>query len=372
LATTSEAQLRSAALDAARRLAADGKLADAEQALARILEATPDFAVARLNLATVLERLGRRRDALLEYYRAIVAAQMKGLWLNEASTPPWLRDHVRYAMRFVETGRRELFRESIEPLRAKYGADELRRVDQALAFFVGDIPRQFADPRQRPKFLYFPDLAPRPYLDTARVPWLAELEKHTDDIRTEAQAMLASPEGLEPFLTFSRPEQEKLYLQSTQGKPAWDAFFFYRHGEHYADNARRCPGTTAVLESLPLARIRDHAPEICFSVLTPGTHILPHHGVTNTRLVSHLPLIVPPDCALRVGGEEHVWQEGRTVLFDDTFEHEAWNRGTRLRVVLILDLWHPELTEIERLAITDLVTSIGDFNRAGKADQPWM
>lgn len=367
MSASSDAQLRSAALDAARRLAAEGRLTDAEQALARILEATPEFAVARLNLASVLERMSRPREALLEYFRAIVSAQMKGLWLNEASTPPWLRDNVTYAMRYVEAGRGRLFRESIEPVRAKYGASELRRVDKALAFFLGEVPREFPDARQRPKFLYVPDLAPRPYLDTASVPWLADLEAHTDEIRTEAQAMLASPEGLEPFLTFSKPEQEKLYLQSTQGKPAWDAFFFYRHGEHHADNARRCPNTTAVLESFPLARIRNHAPEICFSVLTPGTHILPHHGVTNTRLVAHLPLIVPPDCALRVGGEEHVWQEGRSVLFDDTFEHEAWNRSTRLRVVLIMDLWHPELTEIERLALTDLVTAIGDLNRAGKA-----
>lgn len=366
MATNPDAQARSAALDAARRLAAEGRLTDAQQALARILESTPEFAVARLNLANVLERMSRPRDALLEYFRAIISAQMKGLWLNEASTPPWLRDSVTHAMRFVEAGRRQLFRDSIEPLRAKYGAGELHRVDNALAFLLREVGREFADARQRPKFLYFPDLAPRPYLDTASVPWLADLEAHTDEIRTEAQAMLASPEGLEPFLTFSKPEQEKLHLQSTQGKPAWDAFFFYRHGEHYPDNARRCPRTTAFLESLPLARIREHAPEICFSVLTPGTHILPHHGVTNTRLVAHLPLIVPPDCALRVGGEEHVWQEGRSVLFDDTFEHEAWNRGPRLRVVLIMDLWHPELTEIERLAVTELVTAIGDFNRAGR------
>lgn len=359
-------EARSAALDAARRLATEGKLTDAEQALARILEVTPQFAVARLNLANVLERQGRPRDALLEYVRAIIAAQTKGLWLNEASTPPWLRDDVTYAMRFVEGGRRELFRESLEPLRAKYGAGELRRVDKALAFLLGEIPRNFPDARQRPKFLYFPDLAPRPYLDTSSVPWLAELEAHADEIRTEAQAMLASPGGLEPFLRFSRPEQEKLYLQSTEGKPAWDAFFFYRHGQRHDDNARRCPKTSALLESLPLARIHEHAPEICFSVLTPGTHILPHHGVTNTRLVAHLPLIVPPDCALRVGGEEHVWQEGRTVLFDDTFEHEAWNRSGQLRVVLITDLWHPELTEVERLAVTDLVVAVGEFNRAGR------
>jgi aspartate beta-hydroxylase len=100
-----------------------------------------------------------------------------------------------------------------------------------------------------------------------------------------------------------------------------------------------------------------------FSVLTPGTHILPHRGVTNSRLVVHLPLIVPDDCAIVVGGETHVWQEGRVMIFDDTFEHEAWNRSAQTRGVLILDVWNPYLDDAERDALSLLVPAIGDFNR---------
>ncbi|MDQ6646330.1 MAG: aspartyl/asparaginyl beta-hydroxylase domain-containing protein, partial [Pseudomonadota bacterium] len=96
--------------------------------------------------------------------------------------------------------------------------------------------------------------------------------------------------------------------------------------------------------------------------LKPGTHILPHRGVTNTRLVTHLPLIIPPDCALQVGGEIHAWQEGKCVTFEDTFEHEDWKRSEQTRVVLILDCWNPDLTEVEQAAVTDLVEAIGDFN----------
>jgi aspartate beta-hydroxylase len=81
--------------------------------------------------------------------------------------------------------------------------------------------------------------------------------------------------------------------------------------------------------------------------------------VTNTRLVGHLPLIVPEDCALVVGGEEHVWQEGRVVVFDDTYEHEAWNRSAKIRVVLIFDIWNPYLTEVERLAVAELMARMG-------------
>ena len=114
-------------------------------------------------------------------------------------------------------------------------------------------------------------------------------------------------------------------------------------------------------------RCRDvpgHGPEVLFSVFTPGTHLLPHQGVTNSRVVGHLPLIVPGQCALQVGGELHEWQEGRVVVFDDTYEHEAWNRSEQTRVVLIFDLWNPYLTEAERAAVTDIVVEIGEFRHA--------
>ena len=110
-------------------------------------------------------------------------------------------------------------------------------------------------------------------------------------------------------------------------------------------------------------RIPEHAPEICFSVLTPDTHILPHHGSTNTRLVTHLPLVVPPDCAIRVGDDVHEWKEGECITFDDTFLHEAWNRSDRTRAVLILDVWNPYLSDVEKAAVTALITAIRQFNR---------
>ena len=99
-------------------------------------------------------------------------------------------------------------------------------------------------------------------------------------------------------------------------------------------------------------------------MFTPGTHLLPHRGVTNARAVVHLPLIVPGDCALKVGGEIHVWQEGRLVAFDDTYEHEAWNRGSEVRVVLIVDVWNPYLSEVETAALRALIEGIGDFRKA--------
>src|SRR5699024_4227774 len=184
-------------------------------------------------------------------------------------------------------------------------------------------------------------------------------------IREEMRAVLAEDSGFEPFLGHV-DDQGALQdlLRGERGEPAWNAFFFHRHGVRNDANAARCPRTAAALEATPLCRVRDHSPEVCFSVLTPGSHILPHRGVTNTRLVTHLPLVVPSDCALRVGGETHVWEPGRCVTFDDTFEHEAWNDSDQTRVVLIVDSWNPDLTDVEQQAVSDLVAAIGDFNRA--------
>ncbi len=110
-------------------------------------------------------------------------------------------------------------------------------------------------------------------------------------------------------------------------------------------------------------RIREHAPEICFSILAPGTHIKPHHGVTNARIVVHMPLVVPEGCTLTVGGDPRHWREGHAWAFDDTFLHDARNASGQTRVILLMDAWNPHLTEAERTAVTEVVEGIGEFNR---------
>lgn len=341
---------------------------EARDIFARLLQATPHFFVARLHYGRAMELLADEYGALTQYFAAVTRAQSQGRWLNDATTPPWLRDLAKHAMTFVHTRRKVLFEAVLAPLRERHGDEALRRVMKCLRAYLGELPLQLPDPRQRPKFLYFPDLPASTYFSRDLFPWYPMLEENVDVIRQELLAVLSADKGLEPFLGQHSPEAVSQYLGGP-GKPTWDAFFFYRHGVRYDENCARCPRTAAVLDALPtLTRIREHAPEVCFSVLAPGTHILPHHGVTNTRLVTHLPLIVPDNCALQVGGEVHVWQEGRCVTFDDTFEHEAWNRSDRTRVVMLLDVWNPHLSAIECDAVTKLVEAIGDFNRRCEVD----
>jgi aspartate beta-hydroxylase len=322
----------------------------------------PNFRVARLHLAAVLDQIGEENRALINYTRALKDAQSQGVWTEPATTPPGLQPLVERAVNVVRTGRRKLFFDLLEPLAQKYGRAFLARVEQCVRVYLGEETPWYPDPRQRPTFLFFPGLPTAPYFDRALFPWLKGLEEQTAAIREELLQLLPSSSGRERV--FHNDAIESQNLQSSVGAPSWNGYYFYRHGERRADNCDSCPITAQALAQLPLGHVPKHGPEILFSVFTAGTHLLPHRGVTNTRVVGHLPLIVPEQCALTVGGELHEWQEGRGVVFDDTYEHEAWNRSSSTRVVLIFDLWNPYLNECEREAVKDLVVAIGDYREA--------
>jgi aspartate beta-hydroxylase len=337
---------------------------EARQALEFAVRMAPGLYLAHLQLGRLLEHAGDRIGAMRSYFRALTRAQLEEKWLDEASTPLPLRAQVAHAAEFVRGARPELMANLMDPLVARHGREEMKRVERSLRgyFSLEEVVPENAS--QRPRFLFFPDIPSTPYFKRADFQWIDALESAWPAIRDEALAVLAEPSALTPFLDAPDPADLSDYLQGAgDAAPHWDAFFFYRHGHAYAENQQRCPVTARVLESLPLLRIAGHAPEVCFSVLSPGTHILPHHGVTNIRSVVHLPLLVPNDCALRVGDTIHAWREGECVAFDDTWLHEAWNRSGETRVILLMDAWNPHLTLAERDAMATLVEGIGELKR---------
>ncbi len=347
-----------------RAYEAVGRIDDAISALLRSVQLRPVYHVARLRLATLLEQRGEPERAVLHYSRALADAQQQGRWLDAAGTPDSLRPMVERAVIAVRTNRRSALYDLLDKLTEKYGRDSLERIAEGVKIYLREQVATYPDPRQQPTFLYIPGVPPTPYFDRAMFPWIAEFEARTSVIREELQQVLGSPDGSERVFLSTDLEQQN--LRADAGPPSWTGYYLYRHGQRREDNCQRCPRTAAAVDRLPLSVVPEHGPEILFSVFKPGTHLLPHQGVTNSRVVGHLPLIVPEQCALRVGGELHEWQEGRVVVFDDTYEHEAWNRSGTTRVVLIFDLWNPYLTEAERAAIVDLVVAISDFREASE------
>jgi len=348
----------------AREACGDPEAALAADAAA--VRAEPAHALARLHLALGLERKGEPQRALAHFTRALKEAQASGHWLNAESTPSALRPLVAHAVGVVRHGRRAYLDQLLNPLTEKYGRSALERVYAAIRIYCGEQQTIYPDARQRPTFFYIPGLPSAAYFDRRLFAWLPAYEALYSDIRRELEPLLETSTTRERV--FHTGELEAANLRGSDVAPSWDGYYFYRHGERREQNCAACPVTARALDALPLIRIREHGPEVMFSVFTAGTHLLPHRGVTNARAVSHLPLIVPADCALSVGGEVHVWREGRTLVFDDTYEHEAWNRSDRVRVILIADVWNPHLDEVERAAIGDVIVSIGGLRAALEAD----
>lgn len=348
-----------------------GRPHEAVATLAALCARRPDAHEAWLLLATLRDAVGDAAGARWACFEAVTRARRAGSWLDDATTPEPLRPLVFAAFERLERQRRELFFASYAELRASHGDAALQRLDRALRGHLREFDATPADGRQRPRFFFVPDLPHQPYHDPDTQPWARALREAFPGIRGEALGVIAEDAGLEDFVKAPQGGRARHHLGGTAVEPVWEAFFFYRHGRRYDENHARCPHTSALLESIELCRIADQSPEICFSVLRPGTHILPHYGVTNLRLVMHLPLIVPPDCALNViDGGAHAWEEGRLVMFDDTFQHEAWNRSDRARVILLMDCWNPHLTAVEREAARRLIETMTRFALAvrGPAD----
>jgi aspartate beta-hydroxylase len=222
---------------------------------------------------------------------------------------------------------------------------------------------------QQPRHFYFPELPNIGYADRAAFPWLDRVEAATDDIRAELLQVLEEDQAFSPYVE-AEPNRPVFNDSGLVGNPDWSAFYLWKAGEAVPENQARCPSVATALADAPLCRIPGRTPSVHFSLLRPGMHIAPHHGFMNARYICHLPLIVPEGCAMRVGSETRAWTEGRACVFDDSIEHEAWNRNPdHLRVVLIFDIWRPELTGAERDFVSAMLQAVDSYG-SGPSAQP--
>jgi hypothetical protein len=210
---------------------------------------------------------------------------------------------------------------------------------------------------QQPTAYYFPQLPQIQFYERSEFPWAERVEAAADDMRRELEAALGDEGLFRPYLQ-SREDRPSYDFHGLLDNPAWSTLYLWENGGPVEKNVARFPRTFAALEGVPMPHITTRAPSILFSMLKPGARIEAHHGMINTRLICHLPLVVPPDCGFRVGNETRAWEPGKLLIFDDTIEHEAWNDSDRDRVILIFDIWRPELSLDERRAVTAIFEAI--------------
>ncbi len=335
---------------------AQGLNGKALQAIDRAIELNPDSALNHLHRGVILESLDRKSEALASYGRAL--ARDPVLRHLPSGLPPKIRALAHRAISHlapillarIDAAQREVETASGAPLPA--------RARDFLEIFKGLTPRVYEDSNQRPEFLFYPGLNPRPWFERGEFSWIRALESATPAIRTEFEALDAGLE--EPHL----PAQSACpkHWQHLAGSLAWGSFPLYRSGVPVPKILHVCPGTFSALKCLPLAQGRGHSPEVFFSTLKPGTHLPAHHGQSNAWVTIHLALVVPDESTIQVGGETRHWRKGRTLIFDDSFKHVARNEGSAALTVLTANIWNPALSAIERELIERVIDAHSRFS----------
>lgn len=324
---------------------ATGDVVAEEQSIDQILKADQGNIRALILKGDCRAAAGDGRAGTSYYDRAVRRAQGKQL-------PADLAAEVQRAEALVRAASAR-YRDHLEGWIGATGRAASPRFGKALDIMFGE--RQIF--YQQPTIFYFPELPQRQFYEREEFPWVADLEALTDVICRELDGLLADRAGFGPYLvsTTDRPRTE---FHGLADNPDWSTLHLFENGAPVDAHVARAPQTYAAMANIPLCRITVRAPTIMFSLLRPGAKIPPHTGQINTRLICHLPLVVPPRCGFRVGNEIREWEVGKLLIFDDTIEHEAWNDSDADRVVLIFDVWRPEITEIEKAAVIRMFEGI--------------
>lgn len=333
---------------------ARGDHAAALTAVEGALKADPRSYPALLMKASLLERLGAPHGAGAAYGVALTQAPAldKMPAAMRSATEHACDVHARYEQALADALRSEV--------QAPAGPAGRR-----LETFIDRLSGRRRVYRQEPVQFHYPGLPEIEFWDREAFPWLSDLESATPDIQQELADILREDQaGLDPYVSY--PEGLPLDQWAELNRsPRWSAYHLLRNGERIEDHVARCPKTMAALARLPQPQVQHRSPNAMFSVLSPTTRIPPHTGVANTRLVLHLPLVVPDACGFRVGAETRVWRIGEAWVFDDTIEHEAWNESDEVRTILICDVWNPRLDEEERTLIAQVMAAMDAFSGEG-------
>ncbi|MFZ2029508.1 MAG: aspartyl/asparaginyl beta-hydroxylase domain-containing protein [Vitreimonas sp.] len=309
---------------------------------------------ALLAKATMLERQGHL-DAPTAYGNALKVAHAPERWPQE------LRAQLEHAKSVVDKHRRDVFSALSNKITDIAGdmPDPQRERWREAASIMAQLSAPYHSQSNQ---LFVPRLSATPFYDVSSFPWAEAVQSKTAIIREELMRALQT-----------RGESFVPYINKTEGAPVnqwgelnhskrWSALHLWANGERVEENLSLCPETAKVLALADQAHIAGNCPNAMFSALAPHTHIPPHYGETNARLVAHLPLVVPERCGgIRVGFQQREWQVGELLIFDDSIEHEAWNDSDELRVVLIFDVWNPELTTKDREIVNALTIAAADF-----------
>jgi len=337
-----------------------GDEAALDLALSKALVIDPRELLALLMRGRLHERAGRTVQAAAAYAAAVAVAPSIDKLRQDLRAP--LAQAIEFNRRHRETLAAFIDERLHEDLNQCHGAGA-ERFRLSLDILLGRKQRH--DPQ--PLIYYYPKLEPVEFFDRTHFPWLEALEDGAAQVCDEFMAVQAADQGFVPYIQYGQDQPVDQWARLNHNL-AWSVLHLVQRGQPVPANAERCPRTMALWsQHVPAPRQSGRTPVAMFSVLKPHTHIPPHTGASNVRLVAHLPLIVPAGCRFRVGNAVREWSPGKAWVFDDTIEHEAWNDSDQVRVVLIFDVWHPALSAEERQLISRLNEALDSFGGGAAA-----
>lgn len=221
---------------------------------------------------------------------------------------------------------------------AKYGPAALGRI--ASSTLPSFEPDRWQDQRQRPTWVHTPGLTARPFWTREQCGRLTEMIVAFEEARPRLVDEIMTLDPTKMGVPYDHLSVDPELIRG------WKNLFFFRDHQGDQELLARVPSIKAITDRFGPTQLDKF--ELFLSVLEPGTHIPPHYGGSNAKLTLHLPLSIPEgDTAIRVDDETRGWKNGEMMIFDDTFDHEAWNRTRQPRAVLLLKAYHPELTPEE-------------------------
>lgn len=318
------------------------------------LDMRPYDFMALLAKGAMLEKINQTKAAVEVYRNALKIAPPR------TSCPPGVVNQMDYASSLIDRHAQALadfMKDRVAPLKAELGEASRDRFEEGLEIYAG----LKQPPKQQPLLLNYPRLPVIPFYDRTLFPWLAQLEEATLVIQAELATLLETAfDEFSPYIAYPKGAPVNQWGELNHSRK-WSSLFLWKDGLRQDEVCARAPQTAALLESLPMADQEGFAPTAMFSALQPKTHIPPHTGSSNVRLLTHLPLILPGPARFRVGNTVREWEMGRAWVFDDTIEHEAWNEADAMRVILIFDVWNPYLDDGEKRLITEMMKAQREF-----------
>ena len=328
-----------------------------EEALRGALSIDQRHFMALVRLAELHERRGEESPAAERWSGVLAMAPTIG---ERSPAVAIMLEHARDYVARQRAGFASAIDRGLSAVRDAVPSHERRRVDACIDHALGRreiYANECAG-------MHFPFLPAEEFFGREHFPWIEAIEAQTAVIRDELEAILASDDPeIRPYVAME-PGTPANKWSPLDHSLAWGAMHLWKDGRRDDAVCARAPQTAAAVEALPLSDLPGRTPTIFFSLLQPGAHLPAHTGVSNVRTIIHLPLIVPPGCSFRVGGETREWKVGEAWAFDDTIEHEAWNRSDQVRAILIFDVWNPYIMPAERALLRRFYSVAGEIHGA--------